>query len=320
MRLDSLDRVQWRTGGHGTPITNHLNRFDTIVIDKSEQVLSHFLSTTMAEKRETVFVVFRALLRNAKRIIALDADLGWITVEVLTKLANDPTHLPRVRKNARPMSYVYLNEYSIQKSIDIYNSENHLLADMKQSLVEGKRVFVTSNSKRRIDSIEAAMAELMKEKRVIKITSDTSKSKAQAAFIANPSVQGKLYDAILTSPSLGTGVDISFEDQQQQIDVVYGFFDTRITTHFDFDQQLARVRHPGAVKVWISPRTFRFDTATDVVKRDLMHANAYKNFLKEFDAWGAPLSLKMIRFWSWPLLWYPSSVLRKTTSSSTSSN
>ena len=105
----------------------------------------------------------------------------------------------------------------------------------------------------------------------------------------NPSREALKYDLILTSPSLGTGVDISFDDQQQLIDVVYGFFESRVTTHFDCDQQLARVRQPGAVKVWLSPRTFRFDTAPDVVKKDILQANAYKNFLADFDEWGAPV-------------------------------
>ena len=106
------------------------------------------------------------------------------------------------------------------------------------------------------------------------------------AFIENPGKHALKYDLILTSPSLGTGVDIAFEEKSTHIDVVYGFFETRITTHFDFDQQLARVRHPGAVKVWVSPRTFKFDTAVDVVKKDILRDNLYKNLLVGFDEFG----------------------------------
>jgi hypothetical protein len=91
--LDSLQRLQ--SGGI-------LKRFDTIIIDESEQVLSHFLSDTMArENRDAIFVTFRALLHRAKRVIALDADLGWLTFETLTKLVNDDTLSKRKRKVAR---------------------------------------------------------------------------------------------------------------------------------------------------------------------------------------------------------------------------
>ena len=172
-----------------------------------------------------------------------------------------------------------------EKAIEIYNSDRHLLAELKQHLQDRKRVFVTSNSKRRIDDIEAAVANELEGVRVIKITSDTGRG--QASFVANPSAQAMHYDLILTSPSLGTGVDITFDDQQQLIDVVYGFFEARITTHFDIDQQLARVRQPGGVKVWISPQTFRFDTARRGQRRP--PAIAYKNFLDRFDARDAPV-------------------------------
>jgi hypothetical protein len=43
------------------------------------------------------------------------------------------------------------------------------------------------------------------------------------------------------------------------IDCVYGFFEPFINTHTDIDQQLARVRNPGSVKVWFKPGRFDFD-------------------------------------------------------------
>ena len=63
--LDSLQRL---TG------PERLTTFKTIVIDESEQVLSHFLSDTMdRENRQAIYVIFKTLLRRAKRVVALDA-------------------------------------------------------------------------------------------------------------------------------------------------------------------------------------------------------------------------------------------------------
>src|SRR5262249_24888452 len=42
------------------------------------------------------------------------------------------------------------------------------------------------------------------------------------------------------------------------------------TTHFDFDQQLGRVRNPGAVRVWVDRRRFHYETSLDVVRRELL--------------------------------------------------
>lgn len=284
--LDSLQRLQ--SGGI-------LRGFDTIIIDESEQVLSHFLSETMEpKKRDAIFVIFRALLHRAKRVIALDADLGWLTFETLTKLINDDAyiHYGRRRKTAhekKPIrTHIYLNERATNRNIEVFRYEYQLRGDLKRSLAEKKRIFVTSNSKKCIDQISESIDEQFKgDVRQIKITSDTVNSDAVKEFIENPSKHALSYDLILTSPSLGTGVDIACK----QIDVVYGFFDALITTHFDFDQQLARVRHPGAVRVWITPRWFRFDTAVEVIKRDILRDGLYKNLLTGFDEVGRPVYL-----------------------------
>jgi Origin of replication binding protein len=279
--LDSLQRLQGSS----------LKTFKTIIIDESEQVLSHFLSETMErENRDAIFVIFSTLLRRAKRVIALDADLGWLTFETLTKLMSDDAlsrrNAAQERKQIR--THIYLNERATKRHIEVFRKDYQLQGDLKRSLADKKRIFITSNSKKRIDAISESVAEEFKgDVRQIKITSDTVDSDPVKAFIENPSEHALSYDLILTSPSLGTGVDIACK----QIDVVYGFFDALITTHFDFDQQLARVRHPGAVRVWITPRWFRFDTAVDVIKRDILRDGLYKNLLAGFDEVGRPVYL-----------------------------
>src|SRR5436190_119230 len=57
-----------------------------------------------------------------------------------------------------------------------------------------------------------------------------------------------------------------------RIDRVFGFFYAFINTHTDIDQQLARVRNPGAIDVWISPGTFNFTCDIEVIKDDLARA------------------------------------------------
>jgi hypothetical protein len=106
--------------------------------------------------------------------------------------------------------------------------------------------------------------------------------------VANAAARAAAYDVILCSPSLGTGVDITFPGNAKLIDVVFGFCEPGINTHLDFDQQLARVRHPGAVKVWITPRCFNFETHLDVVRHDILRAGLYKDLLDDFGDDGKP--------------------------------
>jgi hypothetical protein len=56
------------------------------------------------------------------------------------------------------------------------------------------------------------------------------------------------------------------------VDRVFGFFYPFVNTHTDIDQQLARVRNPGAIDVWISPATFDFTCNVEVIMDDLARA------------------------------------------------
>lgn len=172
---------------------------------------------------------------------------------------------------------------------EIYDSEAHLLPALKQSVADGKKCFVTSNSRTKIGKIAAALDhEFGSSRRQILITSHTTGSEEVQDFIADVRSKAREYDVVLCSPSIGTGVDISFPDKEKLIDVVFGFFEAKVTTHTDCDQQLARVRDPGAVKVWVSPRRFNFETNAEVVKHDLLKQSLYKNVLKGYSEEGVP--------------------------------
>lgn len=275
--VDSLHRLKWLDPITPYQMQTRENLFQRIIIDESEQVLSHFLSDTIdATTRHDIFQIFCALLRHAKTVIALDADLGWLTFETLSKLAQ-PTTAAKFKE-----STLIVNERKSASPIQIFESKDHLIGDLKQSVTDGRRIFVTSNSKKMVSSLHEALRDSGEVKSIL-VTSDTTAEDDVKTFIGDPADRALSYDAILTSPSLGTGVDITFPDRASKIDVVYGFFEAGITTHFDCDQQIWRVRHPGAVRVWLSPRRFNFDTAQDVVKREIQQKQLYKSVLSTYD-------------------------------------
>ena len=176
------------------------------------------------------------------------------------------------------------------KVVQVFDFEAHLVAELRQTVADGKRCFVTSNSKAKMAKLNAAISDEFPAKNAILITSDTVKSgnKAAREFIANLQSAAANYDIIFASPSIGTGVDIAFPDKAQVFDIVFGFCEAQITTHLEFDQQLARVRHPGAVKVWVNPRRFHFETEFDVVKRDALERSLFKNLLLGYADTGEP--------------------------------
>lgn len=143
------------------------------------------------------------------------------------------------------------------------------------SIDNGERCFVCSNSKRKIKLLTDYLIDRYGEnKQILGITSDNSQDSKIEQFIRNIKEQILDYDVVLVSPSVDTGVDITFKNNAMKIDCVYGFFEARVNTHFDIDQQISRVRHPKAIRLWISPERFRFETDPGVIKREVQNTDS----------------------------------------------
>jgi hypothetical protein len=275
-------------------------KYDVVVLDESEQLLAHFLADTLEHSlggggRERLFVEFARLVASAKHVIALDADLGYATFETINtmrvtgvrpRVPKKKAAVPAASAEPEPTVRVWLNEAKVANGrvIHVYSSEAHLVAELTQALADGKRCFVTSNTKTKIENLsELIKSQLGDAAKQIVITSDTTAREDVKAFIADVKAQTLDYQVVLTSPSLGTGVDITFPDEAQLVDVVFGFFGPNVNTHLDCDQQLARVRHPGEVKVWVTPARFQYETNREVIRQDIIRNSLFKNLLLHYE-------------------------------------
>jgi len=267
--LDSLHRITESFSSLNNSrkyVSSGFKPYDLVIIDESEQVFSHLLSETI-RKGVGVSSVYSALelqLRSAKSVIALDADLGLVTAHALKCLRpRDWEHSFRIIIN-KPL------EVQNKRTLFVFKSKKMLLERLLSSIRQGKRIFVASNSKKAIDTISAAIvAEFSSTIKFISITSDNSRNETEKYFVENIQTEYLKYQVLLCSPSLGTGIDISFPDGRQEVDEVIGFFYSFINTHTDIDQQLSRVRNPGSVSIWFDSARFNYETNFDVVRHNL---------------------------------------------------
>lgn len=247
-------------------------RYGVVIIDESEQVFSHFLSEHMKNPTSN-FEVLSRLLKQATFIYCLDADLDQITLTgVISCLSYDMDHGRKGEKPDHLQSlYFHLNEYKPpQRTVEIYTSKNQLENDLRLSIQEGKRCFVTSNSKKFVTGLYASFSQAFPDKKFQLVVSDSGDDHQIQEFLKNIQTEILTVDALMASPSIGTGIDITFPANEVHIDVVYGFFESMVNTHYDADQQLARVRHPGAVKVWVSPKKHRLPIDVSKIRQLLM--------------------------------------------------
>lgn len=241
--------------------------YDLVVLDESEQVLSHLSSDTMKEKRHKNLNCLAAILQKAGKIVALDADLSSFSFETILGL----TEILNTRER-----HVIINEFrpGQGRAIEVFKSRNQLAGDLLQAVHDGKRCYVVSNSKKIVDQLSSSILAQRPTTLLLTVTSDTADTSDGPAglFIRDPITQSEHYQLVLSSPSLSSGVDLSFPKGGQFYDVVYGFFESGVNNHFDCDQQIARVRNPGATKVFVSPAQKSLEHDPIVVKRDLLEA------------------------------------------------
>lgn len=238
-------------------------KYDYILIDESEQVLSHFLSDTLTKVRVITFQKFCHLVSTSKNLYALDADLDFTSLHFLSKWFK--------RHNTDKKIRVILNEFvEEQGTVEVFNKKNHIIGDIHKSIEAGLKCYITSGAKSFIDELSKIIKRDNKNTKFISITSETigKDDSAPNRFLNNPALESKKYDVVLASPSVSSGVDISFDEDEKYFDVVYGVFSNHNLTHFEIDQQISRVRHPKSVKVHITPRIQFFESNFDVVMFD----------------------------------------------------
>ncbi len=242
-----------------TRLNPEYHHYDVVIIDEVEQVLQHFLADTLQERRRQALLLFQHYLAQSKKVYVLDADLAELTIGVLSFICPNKSY------------DLYINEWNEQRGVtQIYKSKNQVIGELLSSLESNERCFVCANSKALVLSLEEAIPKKVTQpKRVLAIHADNASHESVQRFLSGLPESAKDYDCIIASPTVGTGIDISFPHQEQVFDAVYGIFEARINTHFDIDQQLSRVRHPKSVHVWISPEQFRFETNVEAIKQEL---------------------------------------------------
>lgn len=265
-----------------TQLVPSRHQFDVVLVDESEQVFSHLISDTLDhQRRRKSFLVFQHYINVAKTVIALDADLNTVSLHAIQRFGNKNPLIDR--------RYI-LNEYKPPSSqIEVYASENHLLADMLANLKGGQRLFIACNSKKRVkELVESIRIKFGSDFPLYSITSDNSNDLAVIDFIKNIKVDILKYQALLVSPAMGTGIDIAFPDELSHVDGVYGFFYSRVNTHYEIDQQISRVRNPKYMKVWISAETFNFEYEVDPIRQELAESGIVPEALKGYSWAGMP--------------------------------
>ena len=260
-------------------------QYDVVIIDEAEQVFSHLTGETLKGRRREVFARLSYYLRVAPSVYLLDADLNMVTM----------TTAFEVFKPDKPARFIINEPTSKQCDIHLYSNRGQLAKLLIDSVGAGKKVFVSTNSKRKAVDLKILVLKFHPTTRVAVVTSDNSQQREVQTLLGDIANRFEHdLDVLIASPAIGTGIDITFKDSDDKprkvVDCVFGMFEANIVTHFDIDQQLMRVRHPGEVHVWVDTKPMNYETDVGCIKRELHKSVRKTDYLLGYEDDGKPIT------------------------------
>lgn len=236
--------------------------YDIVILDEVTQLMRHTKSLSVKNKFICLNVL-RAILMNARYVIAMDADLALPFIEILRA---------ELSGCIRPHSHlnVVINQYkpaqAQQRQARIYTKEDGKSHERgwEEALIEhiktGQGTFVATNARVHSYNLANLIAKELGHKlddpitaghfiteipghRIITITSDNTGEPEVTDFVTNLNTKLLSTDILIASPSVGTGVSIDAIEGIPKFGRTFGRFTRRAgNTSGDCMQHLSRVR------------------------------------------------------------------------------
>jgi hypothetical protein len=218
-----------------------------VIVDEAEQVIWHALnSATCKFNRPAILGTLTELLANASKIILSDADLSRISIDYINGLLPSPV-----------APWVALNEYvpDSKRVLYTYHKPEALLSVVFDAIASGERVMVHTGGQKVSSSwgsinLEKTISRKFPDKKILRIDAESVAEKGHPAFgvMGNINAVLPMYDVVISSPTLETGVSIDGD----HFDRVFAFA-TGSQTVSAVCQSLARVRADVPRHVWAKP-------------------------------------------------------------------
>ena len=266
--------------------TNALE-YDCVFIDEACQYLVHLLhSSTCKANRAAILEALEYIVSHTSLLVIADAHMDDVTIDFFLAMLPD---------GVKP--YIIFNEFK-NGGRQVYwyegKDDSAIVAKIAAALMSGQKVMTCSDSKRFIKKLERLLLMPVVVKcdeqespdeeqklRVWAIHGDNSGSEENVVFIQEITEAVKTVDALLITPSLGTGVDIA----EYHFDLVFGVFHAVSQTATECAQQLHRYRPLVPFHIWVAPvPPFGYkETNPAKIKEQILQKNEMTAFLIRID-------------------------------------
>lgn len=206
---------------------------EVVFIDEIAQVLRFLADAKTCSAGEAdnraIYQRLVQIVRDAVTVVAADADLDIRTLRFLEK-ARPGERFTVVEMAAKPNG----------KTATIYHKMEAAFEDITIELMNGGKVWCATESKFRAEEIAKHFAE--RGFKTIAITSRTKSDPEVQAFLQNAEDQSRLYDLVVASPAISSGLSIEHKGDPHFTLGAFIGAGTAIRPE-DARQMLARVRY-----------------------------------------------------------------------------
>lgn len=228
VQVESLHRLQLG----GAPI-------DLLILDESESVLRQpNADTGRTETRAANFAIFHALVKRSRHLIALDANLGELTIDALAHL-----------RDTKEPPYVHLNQFRRTSNLDVRvtQSSAQMLAEAVRAIDAKRRIVFATNSLREAKTAHTIFLNHVDADRIRMYTGDTPDREKEQDFKRVNEVWREC-DVLIYTPTVTAGVSFDVE----WFDELFASFSDVSCGVEECRQMLGRVRHFKAARMTIA--------------------------------------------------------------------
>ena len=217
-----------------------------VIVDEADQVIWHLLnSVTCQHNRPVILETLSALLNQASQIILSDADLTRVSLDYINGLLT-----------TQSAPWVVVNQYhpTAARKAFLYLKPEALFSDALESIQNGDHLMIHTgaqkvSSKWGTINLEAILSEAFPHLKILRIDAESVAEPGHPAYgvMGNLNAVIPLYDIVIASPTLETGVSI---DVKGHFDSVFCFAPGSQTAEA-VCQSLARVREDIPRHLWV---------------------------------------------------------------------
>ena len=223
-----------------------LKQCKILILDELESVLPQFQSAkTHGEYLSVNQYTFIGLVRNVDKIVIMDANITYQTIDFLIQL----------RKVVKPLE-CNVKWYEIEpvkpKNVSFYETYEELEEKIVQSLNNGENIFIP-NTKSIVfgDSLIKTIVEKtgIPQTEVLYLNKDT-KDKEEVIPYIKDTTKWNEFRVVMISPTITSGVSNMTENHFHQ---VFCIFTNKTSNPLDSSQMIGRVRKPiqNKIHIWV---------------------------------------------------------------------